>query len=73
MYSPLALVGLAHSVVLYVIYVDRPGLDPDGLDHLMRVVAHWVIPLFELVAVACLVVISVRHTRRGAIAPTASA
>ena len=63
--SRLTMLALAQAAILLVVYVNRPGLDPDSLHHALALTAGRAVPLLELVAVAALVVVSVRRVRQG--------
>ena len=62
--SRLTMLALAQSAVLLVVYVNRPGLDPDFLHHVMALVTGRAVPILELVALTALVVVSLRQVRR---------
>jgi hypothetical protein len=66
--SRLTMLALAQSAVLLVVYVNRPGLDPDSLHHALALMTGRAVPILELVAVAALVSVSVRRVRRGLLA-----
>jgi hypothetical protein len=61
--SRLATVAMIQAGVLLLVYVDRPGLDPDMLHRTLRAVGTIVVPVGELAALLALIGVSVWRLR----------
>jgi hypothetical protein len=59
--SRLAALALVDAGLLLLVHIDRPGLHPGWLHHVLQFMASRAVPGFELVAVAALFALSARR------------